>query len=74
MEITNIFPSMPGSCMLSWGASKISLIGSRVGLKNTILSNRSDGLAGKLRNDYYMTIDMAKELSMVERTARGKET
>jgi anti-repressor protein len=39
----------------------------------TILSNRSDGLPGKPRTEYHVSIDMAKELSMVERNARGKQ-
>lgn len=38
-----------------------------------ISGNRSDGLPGKARIDYLLTLDMAKELSMVERTPRGKQ-
>jgi anti-repressor protein len=38
-----------------------------------ISGNRSDGLPGKPRIDYILTMDMAKELSMVERTPRGKQ-
>ena len=38
----------------------------------TFLSNRSDGLAGKPRTDHQLTIDMAKELCMIQRTEIGK--
>ena len=37
------------------------------------LGNRSDGLAGKPRKEYYLTIGMAKELAMVENNSKGKE-
>ena len=36
------------------------------------LENRSDGLAGKPRTDHYLTIDMAKELCMIQRSEIGK--
>lgn len=39
----------------------------------TFLSNRSDGLAGKQRTDHQLTISMAKELCMIQRTERGKQ-
>ncbi len=38
----------------------------------SILSNRSDGKAGKPRTDHQLTLDMAKELCMIQRTERGK--
>lgn len=38
----------------------------------TILSNRSDGLAGKPRTDHKLTISMAKELCMIQRTEIGR--
>lgn len=37
----------------------------------TFLSNRSDGLAGKPRTDHQLTIDMAKELCMIQRSEIG---
>jgi phage anti-repressor protein len=40
---------------------------------HSILSNRSDGKAGKKRRDYLLTIDMAKELCMIENNDIGKK-
>lgn len=37
-----------------------------------ILTNRSDGKPGKPRTDHQLTIDMAKELCMIQRTEIGK--
>lgn len=39
----------------------------------TFLSNRSDGLPGKPRQDAQLTIDMAKEICMLQRNERGKQ-
>ena len=39
----------------------------------SILSNRSDGLAGKPRADHALKISMAKELCMIQRTEIGKK-
>lgn len=39
----------------------------------TFLSDRIDGKAGKPRNDAVLTLDMAKELCMIQRTERGKQ-
>ena len=38
----------------------------------SILSDRSDGLPGKPRNDHQLTIDMAKEICMLQRSEKGK--
>lgn len=38
----------------------------------TFLSNRSDGLPGKPRQDAELTIEMAKEICMLQRTEKGK--
>ena len=38
-----------------------------------ISGNRSDGMPGKARAEYTLSMDMAKELSMVERTDKGKQ-
>ena len=37
-----------------------------------ILENRSDGKAGKPKTDHQLTLDMAKELCMIQRTPEGK--
>ena len=39
----------------------------------SILSDRVDGLPGKPRNDHQITIAMAKELCMLQRTEKGKQ-
>lgn len=39
----------------------------------TFLSNRSDGLPGKSRQDAQLTIDMAKEICMLQRNEKGKQ-
>jgi len=39
----------------------------------TFLSDRIDGKAGKPRQDAQLTLDMAKELCMIQRTDRGKQ-
>lgn len=40
---------------------------------SSFLSNRSDGLPGKPKTEHAITISMAKELAMLQRTAKGKE-
>lgn len=40
---------------------------------SSILSHRSDGLPGKPRTDHQLTINMAKELCMIQRTDIGKQ-
>lgn len=39
----------------------------------TNLSNRSDGMAGKRRTEYHLTLDMAQELGMVENNEKGRQ-
>ena len=39
----------------------------------SFLSDRSDGKAGKPRTDRQITIPMAKELCMLQRTEKGKQ-
>lgn len=39
----------------------------------SFLSDRSDGKAGKPRTDHQITIPMAKELCMLQRTEKGKQ-
>lgn len=39
----------------------------------TFLSDRSDGLPGKPRQDAEITLDMAKELCMIQRNDRGRQ-
>ena len=39
----------------------------------SFLSDRSDGKAGKTRTDHQLTIPMAKELCMLQRTDKGKQ-
>lgn len=39
----------------------------------TFLSNRVDGLPGKPRQDAALTIDMAKEICMIQRSEKGKQ-
>ena len=40
---------------------------------SSFLTNRSDGLPGKPKADHAVTIPMAKELCMLQRTAKGKQ-
>ena len=39
----------------------------------SILSDRVDGKAGKPRNDHQLTIPMAKEICMLQRSDKGRE-
>lgn len=39
----------------------------------SILSNRSDGKAGKPKSDHQLTIAMAKEICMLQRSEKGRE-
>ena len=40
---------------------------------SSFLTNRSDGLPGKPKTDHAVTIPMAKEICMLQRTAKGKQ-
>ena len=40
---------------------------------STFLSDRIDGKAGKPRTDHQLTIDMAKEICMIQRSEKGKQ-
>lgn len=37
------------------------------------MANRSDGKPGKRRTEYHLTLDMAKELAMVENNDKGRQ-
>lgn len=39
----------------------------------SFLSDRSDGLPGKPRNDHQLTIDMAKQICMIQRSEAGRK-
>lgn len=39
---------------------------------SSFLSNRSDGLPGKPRHDAILTLEMAKEICMLQRNEKGK--
>ena len=39
----------------------------------SFLSNRIDGKAGKPRQDHQLTIDMTKEICMLQRSEKGKQ-
>ena len=58
----------------NWISSRIEQYGFIEGNDYLInLLNRSDGRAGKGRTEYHLSLDMAKELSMVERNEKGKQ-
>ena len=63
-----------GKDFSTWIKDRIETFGFTEGQDYSPISgNRSDGLPGKPRIEYHLTLDMAKELSMVERTPRGKQ-
>jgi phage anti-repressor protein len=73
-------PSTPGSFMSFWSRSRILQTGSTDRIEQygfvedsdfTIILLKSTG--GRPAKEYHISIDMAKELSMVERNARGKQ-
>lgn len=61
----------PSTRFNDWMARRVEDYGFEVGTDfHSFLSKTG----GRPRQDYLITIDMAKELSMVERTERGRQT
>ena len=57
-----------------WVKERIEKYGLQEGLDySPVLANRSDGLPGKGRKEYYLRMDVAKELAMVENNEQGKK-
>ncbi|MDR7024806.1 antA/AntB antirepressor family protein [Pseudomonas peli] len=57
----------------TWMPARIQKFGFEAGKDySPVLGNRVDGSAGKPRTDYHLSIDMAKELSMVENNEQGR--
>lgn len=62
-----------GQEFANWIKNRIEQYGFTEGEDYLIkLSNRSDGRGGKRRTDYHLTLDMAKELAMVENNDKGR--
>ncbi len=58
----------------TWAKSRIDEYGFVEGEDySPVLGNRSDGKKGKPRIDYHLTLDMAKELAMVENNEKGRQ-
>jgi anti-repressor protein len=58
----------------SWIKSRIDHFGFVEGEDySPVLGNRSDSLPGKPRIEYHLTLDMAKELAMVENNDQGRQ-
>lgn len=63
-----------GKDFTTWIKDRIQQFGFSEGQDYSPISgNRSDGLPGKGKTEYALSINMAKELSMVERTEKGKQ-
>ena len=57
----------------TWMPSRIQKFGFEVGKDySPVLGNRSGSSCGKPRTEYHLTLDMAKELSMVENNEQGR--
>ena len=70
-ELHNILES--GQDFSDWIKNRIEQYGFIEGEDYSInLGNRSDGKAGRRRTDYHLTLDMAKELAMVENNEIGR--
>jgi len=62
-----------GKDFSTWIKDRISQFGFEEGIDYSPESgNRSDGLPGKPRLEYHLSLDMAKEVSMLEKTPKGK--
>lgn len=57
-----------------WMSRRIEEYGFEAGSDYCAELRKSPSGRGRPRQDYLITIDMAKELSMVERTDKGRET
>lgn len=56
-----------------WARRRIEEYGFVQGIDFTVFLNSEENSSGRPPKEYHITLDMAKELSMVERTPRGKE-
>lgn len=56
-----------------WIVNRISDFGFAQDVDFTVILNSENNLGGRPSKEYHVSLDMAKELSMVERNAKGKE-
>ena len=63
-----------GRRFTTWLKERIAEYGFEEGQDFLPVSGKIPGQRGRARTDYLLTVDMAKELSMVERTERGRST
>ena len=63
-----------GKVFAAWINDRIEQYGFQEGIDYTVVSDTGKNpLGGRPSKEYHITIDMAKELSMVERNAKGKQ-